>query len=179
MDTVEKYRRLVRCSACGGSIGDRVNLVVLNRKATWKHPTAGNVLTGESGQAVAVCCDQCCDARRPPVEAVELNGDTVTYHPVESLEEIPRDDAAEAEQGLEDDDVFECWCGARGTYEELFDDSTLEETCGGLGTLHCHCGGDLCICHHHGSTECPGCEQCEIDDGFESDFSDPDDIEED
>lgn len=59
------------------------------------------------------------------------------------------------------DGPLTCWCGATGTYDDLFDDSGLEDSCGGMGTLHCYCGGDLCVCHHHGSAECPGCEDCE------------------
>ena len=57
-----------------------------------------------------------------------------------------------------------CWCGAVGTYDELFDDDFLDESCGGTGQLNCYCGGDSCVCHNHGSTECPGCEDCESDD---------------
>jgi hypothetical protein len=58
-------------------------------------------------------------------------------------------------------DLVACWCGAKGTHDELFDDSGLSETCGGAGELICLCGGDLCVCHNHGSIECPGCEDCE------------------
>ena len=75
---------------------------------------------------------------------------------------------------IEDDSIFQCWCGASGTYEQLFDDSGLDDTCGGLGSLHCHCGGDLCVCHHHGEVECPGCEDCDIDDSGDEDFDDSD-----
>lgn len=61
----------------------------------------------------------------------------------------------------ESDDIIICWCGARGTYDELFADECLDESCGGTGTLHCDCGGDFCVCHFHGETECPGCEDCD------------------
>jgi hypothetical protein len=62
------------------------------------------------------------------------------------------------------DEIITCWCGERGTYEELFDDD-VPDTCGGLGVLHCSCGGDsgFCVCHNHGEMECPGCEDCESD----------------
>lgn len=63
-----------------------------------------------------------------------------------------------------DDEKITCWCGATGTYDELFDDACLDDRCGGMGELHCYCGGDLCVCHFHGSTECPGCPDCEDDD---------------
>lgn len=70
----------------------------------------------------------------------------------------------ESEVDLTDpNETFTCWCGATGTYDELFDDD-LEESCGGSGVLHCFCGGDLCVCHHHGEAECHGCEDCETDD---------------
>lgn len=69
----------------------------------------------------------------------------------------------------EDEDDFnpnapiKCWCGAEGTFEELFDQSVYLDTCGGTGFLDCVCGGDFCICHHHGETECFGCVDCNDD----------------
>lgn len=76
----------------------------------------------------------------------------------------------------DEDEIFTCWCGASGRYEELFDTDCLDETCGGLRELHCYCGGDFCVCHHHGSTECPGCEDCEgeADDYHEEHWDDQD-----
>jgi hypothetical protein len=70
---------------------------------------------------------------------------------------------------LEDDVEFECWCGEKGKPSELFDDSGLDVTCGGLGVLTCRCGGDLCVCHYHGETDCLGCPECEgaDDDDFD------------
>lgn len=62
---------------------------------------------------------------------------------------------------LAEDCEVECWCGEKGKVTELYDVSGLDGTCGGLGELNCYCGGDLCICHHHGATECPGCADCE------------------
>lgn len=59
-----------------------------------------------------------------------------------------------------------CWCnGARDNWFSLAD---LQTSCGGMGTVNCFCGGDLCVCHNHGEAECLGCEDCE-DDGDESD----------
>lgn len=63
--------------------------------------------------------------------------------------------------GLDDNDIIQCWCGATGTYESLFDDRFLDDRCGGTGILFCQCGGDLCVCHNHGEMECLGCEDCE------------------
>lgn len=57
---------------------------------------------------------------------------------------------------------FECWCGAKGTYEELCDPLGLPPgNCGGAGYKICECGGDQCVCHHHGEVECDGCEDCD------------------
>jgi len=64
------------------------------------------------------------------------------------------------EQELEDSGLIRCWCGAVGTYDEMFLDSGSDR-CGGLGERDCHCGGDLCVCHNHGTIECYGCEDCE------------------
>ena len=63
-----------------------------------------------------------------------------------------------------DDEIIECWCGAKGTYDELFDSECFESGCGGTGMIQCECGGDFCVCHNHGEIECPGCEDCEGDD---------------
>jgi hypothetical protein len=57
----------------------------------------------------------------------------------------------------------DCWCGAKGKVSELFDDTGLESSCAGTGALNCFCGGDLCVCHYHGETECFGCPDCEED----------------
>ena len=85
-----------RCCACAGPV-ERANLVMLERRATWKYPTHGNVLIGSNGGAMAVVCDRCADGGRLPTEAVEfVNGDDggpddvtiVVYHPLTDLEEM-------------------------------------------------------------------------------------------
>lgn len=81
-------------------------------------------------------------------------------------------ESAEQWPGHDDDDDTEnikCWCGAEGTYEDLFDSSGLDNRCSGTGALYCHCGGDLCVCHHHGEDQCLGCPDC-------VDYYDDDDI---
>lgn len=64
-----------------------------------------------------------------------------------------------------------CWCGEP---DPLYDWEGLDETCGGTGTLHCYCGGDMCVCHHHGEIDCPGCDEC-CADGEDEDLEDYDD----
>ena len=67
----------------------------------------------------------------------------------------------------DDDEIITCWCGAKGTYDELFDDDGLDDGCGGTGYVECQCGGDLCVCHHHGQeVECLGCDDCEHGDEY-------------
>lgn len=82
----------------------------------------------------------------------------------------PQDDA-EAEP--EDTGEITCWCGAHGTYEQLFSGISdgLNARCHGTGMLDCHCGGDLCVCHNHGEVECDGCPDCEDfdDEGYDND----------
>lgn len=67
---------------------------------------------------------------------------------------------------------FHCWCGESGAYEDLCNDDDLGDDCEGHGEFPCYCGGDLCVCHHHGSIPCPGCESCERSDGDEDDYHD-------
>jgi len=85
---VEFIQAHVRCGACGGKIG-RVNLCALNRRATWKYPVSGNVISGDEGRAVAVLCDACIDSRRGIREAIEITDQQVHYHPVGELDELP------------------------------------------------------------------------------------------
>lgn len=73
------------------------------------------------------------------------------------------------DKDLEENDLLRCWCGAIGTYEELFS-GELAGGCGGLGYIDCRCGGDLCVCHNHGEIDCHGCEDCEdLDEDFDDD----------
>lgn len=58
-----------------------------------------------------------------------------------------------------EDDKITCWCGATGSYDELF--APIPDRCGGAGFFDCDCGGDLCVCHNHGEVECFGCEDCD------------------
>lgn len=80
----------------------------------------------------------------------------------------------ELDEALDGGERIRCWCGVVGTYEELFDDDGLDSDCGGTGYVDCYCGGDLCVCHHHGQqVDCPGCDSCPVlDDGFDDDYYD-------
>lgn len=66
------------------------------------------------------------------------------------------------EADVDIEEPIKCWCGVENAY---FDEEVYEQNCGGTGTLNCECGGDLCVCHNHGSVECPGCDDCEDSDG--------------
>lgn len=76
----------------------------------------------------------------------------------------------EHDDECEESDQITCWCGETGTYDELFDSSALDHTCGGSGVLYCYCGGDFCVCHYHGEVDCDGCADC-------TDFDDDDDYD--
>jgi hypothetical protein len=40
-----------------------------------------------------------------------------------------------------------------------FDDEEMVTCprCMGLGSIDCHCGGDLCVCENYGERPCPTC----------------------
>lgn len=75
----------------------------------------------------------------------------------------PSDNAAEWDEDEDDGGGFHapCWCDPDPNC--WHDTACLDETCGGSMTLHCYCGGDLCVCHNHGEMECPGCDDCKPD----------------
>jgi hypothetical protein len=71
------------------STSESINLVGLNKIATWKFPIVGNVLTGEHGKAAALVHD---DAINPDGSlkceikyAIEFKGDDILYHPIDQL----------------------------------------------------------------------------------------------
>ena len=90
--TSDDIRLKVRCGACHGPLrSGPLCFVELRRKATWKYPTSGNVLTGEEGLATAIVCEACIDAKKEIVEAVEFAhaSDEPVYHPIVELEAAP------------------------------------------------------------------------------------------
>lgn len=84
---------------------------------------------------------------------VEATGGGICLTLDELLEEV-------ADLPLEDDgdDNPPCFCGETNP---MYLEEGLDETCGGGGMLRCRCGGDQCVCHHHGEIECPGCDDCD------------------
>ena len=75
--------------------------------------------------------------------------------------------------GITRDPPEPCWCGEADPH---FSDD-LPSRCGGSGSLDCRCGGDLCVCHWHGSIDCDGCPDCrEYDE--DDDYTDEDDYRE-
>ncbi len=66
-----------------------LNMIALRHFAKWEYPTIGNVLTGQSGRAVAVVCDGCIERPRDISFAVETRGDEILYHLVTELEQMP------------------------------------------------------------------------------------------
>ena len=84
-------RARVKCCACGGPLGNRVNMVCLMKEAKWKYPAWGNVLLRVWGFASAVVCDKCLKENREIKFAVEWSQDfsIVRYHPVQKLRDVP------------------------------------------------------------------------------------------
>jgi len=71
-----------------------INLVALDKKAGWEksegkaytfYPTAGNILTGEMGQATSIICDDCLENEKPIKFALKSTGDGYVYVPVDKL----------------------------------------------------------------------------------------------
>jgi len=92
----EKIRENVRCCACEGSLQNSkfINGVCLDKLATWKHPTWGNILVKDKypePRATAILCDDCIRKKRKAKYAVEWNKDysQVKYHKVEDLKDLP------------------------------------------------------------------------------------------
>jgi len=85
--------------------------------------------------------------------------------------DTPEPSPEELDEDLDGGEIIQCWCGARGTFDELFGE--LDQGCGGTGHVYCYCGGDICVCHYHGQEqECPGCDECperDGEDGFDFD----------
>lgn len=132
-DWLLKYRERVNCCACGGSLleSPHVNLVLLKKRATWKHPTGGNVLTGYGPQATAVICDRCVEQEGAIIKlAVEFAGEEVRYHPVAELEDLPPEPTFVIHQYRNGQKAIECLrCGSLSCHP----DDVINKYCG-----HCH-----------------------------------------
>jgi len=80
-----------KCCACDRIISNHskhINGVMLDRRAQWEYPIAGNIITGEKGKAVAIVCDECLDKQKPVKYAVRFEESNVIYVPIEDLERI-------------------------------------------------------------------------------------------
>ena len=87
-----------RCCACGGSLKSSrlINLIMLNRYATWRYPAWGNILAKDQDKraakrAGAILCDRCLEEKRDPRQAVEFKGQgedlEIIYHDIKNLED--------------------------------------------------------------------------------------------
>lgn len=114
MDTSEWIFATHKCCSCDKPIKEtataHVNLIQLDRKATWDYPTFGNVMQGTSGIAGAIQCDPCLESKAPIKRAIEYRGNgkkkTVIYHEVDQLEKIVLPEPEEEDYDS-DYDVFE------------------------------------------------------------------------
>lgn len=89
-ETVDVYLSDARCCACDGKL-DSVNVVSLNKKPNWKHPTVSNVLTEDVERACAILCSDCVESGAEIKEAIEWdqNASEFIYHSLEDLEDLP------------------------------------------------------------------------------------------
>lgn len=86
----EQIKAEGKCCACDEPLQNskHLNLIALDRKATWEYPTWGNVLLHLHGYAVAILCDNCVKKGKAAKYAVEFKDDKIIYHDVETLQEI-------------------------------------------------------------------------------------------
>lgn len=91
---MEDNLRKVNCCACQKPMaGSRyVNVICLDRRATWKDPAWTNVLLKEGiprvSRAVAVMCDSCIEQKKEARFAIELRDGEIIYHDIGELEEL-------------------------------------------------------------------------------------------
>jgi hypothetical protein len=74
---------IASCDDCGACCTEQAALPV-----RLVNPDPAYRLTGEGGQAVAVCYVGCVEAAEPIREAVEFRGEEIHYHPVETRAQI-------------------------------------------------------------------------------------------
>lgn len=69
-----------------------VNVMLLDKKATWENPAWSNVLLKEGipriNRAIAVLCDSCTEKKATARFAIEYLGGEIIYHPVGELEKL-------------------------------------------------------------------------------------------
>ncbi len=79
------------CCACDKTIRSddvEVAAAVLEKKAKWEYPAWGNVLTGDSGKAIAVLCGACSNAGKEATYAIKKEGEKFTRVPLSELEDV-------------------------------------------------------------------------------------------
>ena len=85
-------RENVVCCACGGSLetSNCLNIVELEKLATWKFPVAGQIdMPGYGARAVAIVCDECVLNKVKIRHCIEWKDEPrkITYHAVYDLED--------------------------------------------------------------------------------------------
>jgi len=97
LDPYRWIKDTVRCCACGGPLQDsrHINIVCLDKLATWKYPNWGNVLVMDKypmKRASAILCDRCVKENREAKYAIEWDNEHTyaRYHKVKNLKNLPR-----------------------------------------------------------------------------------------
>jgi len=112
LDVEAWIRRTVKCCSCGESLRSsrHINVVCLDKEATWKYPSWGNVLVMNKypmNRASAILCDRCIKENREAKYAIEWDNEHtyVRYHLVKKLKDsphIPEEEVLRAEARLYD-----------------------------------------------------------------------------
>jgi len=92
-ESLEMLLRDAKCCACGNTMSTfpHLNIVPLNKKATWKKPVWDNLLLKPNyrqiPRAVSLLCDACIKNSRQATEVIEVEGKEIRYHKVADLED--------------------------------------------------------------------------------------------
>lgn len=85
--------RSANCCACGKpmKLSGNINVLSLNKKATWPYPTWGNMLLKPGieriKRVISVLCDECIKNKRQAIDAIEVNEEEIRYHKLSDLED--------------------------------------------------------------------------------------------
>lgn len=88
---LEQVKKLGKCCVTDKPLAtsEFITCVQLGYKATWQYPTWGNVLTGQTGLAIAYVHDEAIYAGHllgPILYAIEFRDDEIIYHDINTLE---------------------------------------------------------------------------------------------
>lgn len=86
-DVMNLFLTQGKCGNCTAAMSEseHLNMVQVKRKAQWRFPVWGNLLTGEDTMALALMCDKCLEEHKPVMFCIEVRNNTILYHAIELL----------------------------------------------------------------------------------------------